>query len=95
MNYDSFAAYLKSQPENTIFRLWKYIKVFTPYEQHQMFTDQSRFEDDFCEYVIIDDTINLPDGDILLKTHCPSNNPNYYCFYKLSDIQLEQSDKDI
>ena len=93
--HNSFAEYLKTLPENTVFRLWKYKKIFTPYEQHQMYSDQSIYEDSVCAYVNIDEVINLPDGDILLKTHSATDYPEYHCFYKLSEIELVQYDKDL
>ena len=93
--HESFAAYIKTLPENTVFRLWKYKKIFTPYEQQQMFSDQSIYVDSLCAYVIIDDIINLPDGDILIKTHSATECPYYYNFYKLSEIELAQCDKDM
>lgn len=93
--YESLTAYIKDQPENTVFRIWKLKKMFTPYEQHQMFEDQSVYVDSLCEFITIDDVINLPDGDILLKTHSVTDCADYHNFYKLSEIELGQCERDM
>ena len=93
--HESFGAYIKTQPDNTVFRLWKYKKMFTPFEQQHLFSDQSVYVDSFCEYIIIDDVINLPDGDVLLKTHSATECADYHNFYKLSEIELVQCERDM
>lgn len=94
MEYKSFGEYLKSLPENTVFRLWEKKQIFTPYEQAEKFTDQSIFVNDVCDYVIIKDVINLPDGDLLLTVSDTEINSDYMQFYKLSEIALAKAGDD-
>lgn len=89
MEYKTFYDYLKSLPENTIFRLWHKKWIFTPYEVDAKFTDQSLYIDSICSFIIIDDIINLPDGDLLLAVHSSSDDENTYTdYYKLSEISI-------
>ena len=94
MTYNSFGDYLKSLPPNTIFRLWEYKRMFTPYEQAEQFIDQSIYKNEVCDYIIIKDVINLPDGDLLLAVsdECDSGIIDYY---RLSDITLSKVDSDM
>ena len=92
MQYNSFAEYLKSLPPNTIFRLWQYKRMFTPYEQDEKFMDESQYVNDECDFV---DTINLPDGDLLLATTYAYGDGKYISYYKLSEISLGKSERDM
>lgn len=94
MTYNSFGDYLQSLPPDTIFRIWERKTVFTPYEQEQQFVDQSLFVDSLCTCVHIKDVIELPDGDLLLATY-QDNIEGYISYYKLSQIALAKSDKDM
>lgn len=94
MNYNSFNDYLKSLPPNTVFRLWVYKRMFTPYEAENKFSDQSCFESDYCSHVCIKDVIELPDGDLLLAL-CNYENDNYTAYYKLSEIALVKANIDM
>lgn len=95
MQHNSFAEYLKSLPPNTIFRLWEYKRMFTPYEQEQKFIDESPYVDDECDHIRILDVIALPDGDLLLATTGAYDDGTYISYYKLSEISLAKSDKDM
>lgn len=95
MQYNSFSEYLKSLPENTIFRMWEYKRMFTPYEQEQKFLDESLYVNDECDYVRILDVITLPDGDLLLATTYAYGEGSYISYHKLSEISLGKSDKDM
>lgn len=97
MQYNSFAEYLKSLPPNTIFRLWEYKRMFTPYEQDQKFSDESVYVNDECDYVRILDVITLPDGDLLLATTYAysESESSYISYYKLSEISLAKSKRDM
>ena len=94
MQYNSFAEYLKSLPPNTVFRLWEYKRMFTPYEQAEKFSDESVYVDDECEFVYIKDVITLPDGDLLLAIS-PLDLDDYVAYHKLSEISLGKSEKDM
>lgn len=94
MQYNSFADYLHSLPPNTIFRLWEYKRMFTPYEQSNMFRDESPYVSIYCDSVIIKDIIILPDGDLLLAV-CRWDDEKYTFYHKLSQIKLERADKDM
>ena len=95
MTYNSFGDYLKSLPPDTIFRLWKYKRMFTPYEQDEKFIDESQYVNDECNFVKILDTINLPDGDLLLATTYAWGEGSYISYYKLSEISLGKSERDM
>lgn len=95
MQYNSFSEYLKSLSENTIFRMWEYKRMFTPYEQEQKFSDESLYVNDECDYVRILDVITLPDGDLLLATTYAYGEGSYISYHKLSEISLGKSDEDM
>lgn len=98
MQYNSFGEYLNSLPADTVFRLWEYKRLFTPYEQTRLYEDQSVLENDECFYVRIKDTINLPDGDILLATYSVEggdDSDDYITYYKLSNVALAKSETDM
>lgn len=95
MQYNSFAEYLQSLPPNTVFRIWQYKRMFTPYEQEEKFIDESQYINDECDFVKILDTINLPDGDLLLATTYAYGDGKYISYYKLSEISLGKSEKDM
>lgn len=95
MEHKSFGEYLKTLRENTVFRIWRYKKMFTPYEQDEKFSDQSVYEDEFAKRIVIDDVIELPDGDLLLAVHDWECESSYINYYKLSDISIAKSDSDM
>lgn len=95
MQYNSFADYLKSLPPNTVFRLWQYKRMFTPYEQAEKFMDGSVYVNTECDHIRILDVINLPDGDLLLATTYAYGDGTYISYYKLSEISLGKSEKDM
>jgi hypothetical protein len=95
MQYNSFAEYLKSLPPNTIFRLWQYKRMFTPYEQDEKFIDESQYVNGECDHIRILDVITLPDGDLLLATTYAYGDGKYISYYKLSEISLGKSEKDM
>ena len=43
--------------QDTIYRLWKYKKIFTPYEINGRFKDESIYEEDVCTFVKIEEAI--------------------------------------
>lgn len=93
--YNSFGDYLAALPPNTIFRLWEYKRMFTPYEQAEKFSDESLYVNDECDHVRILDVIALPDGDLLLATTYAYGDGKYISYYKLSEISLAKSEKDM
>ena len=96
MQYKSFSEYLNTLPENTVFRIWEYKKMFTPYEQDEKFLDQSIYENGLAQHVIIDDVIELPDGDLLLAVHdWEYDKAEYIDYYKLSNISIAKADSDM
>lgn len=95
MQYNSFGEYLQSLPPNTIFRLWEYKRMFTPYEQAEKFSDESLYVNDECDHVRILDVIALPDGDLLLAITYAYGDGKYISYYKLSEISLGKSEKDM
>ena len=95
MTYNSFGEYLKTLPPNTVFRLWQYKRMFTPYEQDEKFMDESQYVNVECDYIRILDVINLPDGDLLLATTYAYGDGKSINYYKLSEISLGKSEHDM
>jgi hypothetical protein len=95
MQYNSFAEYLQSLPPDTVFHLWEYKRMFTPYEQEQKFSDESLLVNDECDHIRILDVITLPDGDLLLATTYAYGDGKYISYYKLSEISLGKSENDM
>lgn len=95
MTYNSFGEYLKSLPPDTVFRLWQYRRMFTPYEQDEKFLDESQFVNTKCDFIKIHDVINLPDGDLLLATTYAYGDGKYISYYKLSEISLGKNENDM
>lgn len=91
---------------NKIFRYYKYVRVWTPFELDKKYSDESIFENGgYAEFCYIRQAIELPDGDVLLKleiTHSPEDdilyqddvNDRIYKYEKLSDIVLEEYSSD-
>lgn len=91
--------------QDTIYRLWKYKKIFTPYEINCRFKDESIYEEDVCTFAKIEEVIYLP-NDILIKFRvmfenfvCDDEEKNFmdsgfYIFERLSDIKLSEYDRD-
>ena len=94
MQYSSFAEYLATLPSDTVFRLWEKKFVFTPYEHEKKFVDQSVYENETCEFVVIKDVINLPDGDLLLATES-IDCKGYTDYFKLSGVAIAKWDRDM
>lgn len=94
MQYNSFGEYLATFPPDTIFRMWEYKRMFTPYEQEEKFSDESLYVNTECEFVYIKDVIALPDGDLLLAVS-PIDLNGYVEYHKLSNISLAKTDKDM
>jgi hypothetical protein len=69
--------------------------MFTPYEQEQKFSDESLLVNDECDHIRILDVITLPDGDLLLATTYAYGDGKYISYYKLSEISLGKSEKDM
>ena len=98
-DFDTFLA----DNQGKIFRYYKYVRVWTPFELDKKYSDESIFENGgYAEFVYIRQAIELPDGDVLLKleiTHNPDDdmlyqdegeNDRIYKYEKLSDIVLEE-----
>ena len=52
-----------------VVRMWKYKRMFTPYEQEKKWSDQSEFIDDTCDYVFITGIFEVF-GKVLIR-YCP------------------------
>lgn len=92
--------------QDKIFRYYKYVRVWTPFELDKKYSDESIFENGgYAEFAYIRQAIKLPDEDVLLKleiTHSPEDdmlyqdedNDRIYKYEKLSDIVLEEYSAD-
>ena len=75
------------------FRYWVHKKIWTPYEQDLKDEYQCLTECETAMYGYIVESVELPDGDILLGLS-EDKDGRYKSYYKLSDIDLALSDKD-
>lgn len=87
-----FETWLHDYGDRT-YRYWIYKRMFTPQEQAEKWSDQCIFEDEHCNYGIIKEAIELPDGDILLGFINPDTEEDsvaygYIDYHKLSEIAL-------
>lgn len=92
--------------QDKIFRYYKYVRVWTPFELDKKYSDESIFENGgYAKFAYIRQAIELPDRDVLLKleiTHSPEDdilyqdedNDRIYIYEKLSDIVLEEYSAD-
>ena len=89
------------EAKNKVFRYLTYKKVYTPYEQDKKFVDESMFEDDY-HFGVISNIVEIP-NDVLIEFedgYFDWKISNIFQFTgmksykKLSDISLEQYDKD-
>lgn len=89
---------------NTIYRLWEYKRMFTPYEVDKKFIDEGVFVDSMATFVKVVDVINIP-NDVLIKFRVLFEEyddfnsetlveSDYFTFKRLSDICLEEYDSD-
>ena len=102
--YANIAEWLKDY-EHKVFRMWKYKKMFTPYEMEQKFEDESVYESVTCEYVIITKIIPLSNDDYLIgyiladgydysEIINQSESQKLEWYVKLSEISLAYSESD-
>lgn len=102
--YKNITEWLKDY-EHKVFRMWKYKKMFTPYEIEQKFVDESVYESDICEYIIITKIIPISNDDYLLgyiladgynynEIIDKPENDKLEWYVKLSNIELAYSESD-
>lgn len=94
MNYGCLGDYLKTLPENTVFRVWKKKTIFTPLEQEKKSELQNVYENDVAYFVYIRAVIDLPNGDLLLAVES-ADCEGYVDYYKLSEIDLAKFKPDM
>lgn len=86
-----------------VVRMWKYKRMFTPYEQEKKWSDQSEFIDDTCDYVFITGIFEVF-GKVLIR-YCPLELADFDddgnlvgCKYNeydyLDDIHIAVSERD-
>lgn len=95
--------------DTTVFRMFKYKRVYTPHEMAEKYSDESEYENGgYAVEVYIRNAIELPDGDVLLKLEEvltqdweeleeePEGEPKdrVYRYEKLSDIVLYEYEVD-
>lgn len=79
--------------DDRVYRYWIYRRMFTPYEQKQCFMDESVYVDTCASKGIIEEAVELPDGDVLLGFRDPDDDSFEHIagnlkYYKLSEIDL-------
>lgn len=96
-SYENFETFMRYN-EKRIYRMWEHKKLWTPWEEKNCTELDTNLVSNECDFVIIRESIKLPDGDILLgmqhvyfddedKLEDNVNNVNMY-YYKLSNISL-------
>lgn len=88
--WGDFLAWWRDEGQNRIFRMFVYKRMHTPYEQQKAYSDESLYEDIYCQYVFIREVINLGNGDYLLgvqETDCEELFEGLE-YYRLSEIRL-------
>lgn len=75
-----------------IYRYWVHKRMFTPAEVEAKYTDQSCYECEYCLFGLIEEAIELPDGDVLLGFVDPNNfgssAEGCITYHKLSQVDL-------
>lgn len=74
-----------------IYRYLVYKKTFTPYEQQGAFVDESVYEDNHYQACVIEEALDLGDGEWLLGLKSVDDDGTLYGiihYYKLSEIRL-------
>ena len=90
-----FNTWLLDYGYNRIFRMWKYKRMFTPYQQQKAFSDESQYVDDVATFIKIKEAIELPDGDIMIGyVFCEPEISEYMEYVRLSEIDLAYSPSD-
>ena len=79
--------------EGRVYRYWVYKRMFTPLEVEKKYTDETYYEDNECEFGMIYEAIELPDGDILIGFIDPDNEgttvEGMIEYYKLSELRFQ------
>lgn len=96
-SYGDFETFVLDN-DSRVYRMWQYKKSWTPWEEKNCTDFDSNLINDECDFVVIRESITLPDGDILLGVQhiyfdeddnideTPDKVSMYY--YKLSEIVL-------
>ena len=96
-SYGDFATFMLDN-DNRIYRMWQHKKSWTPWEEQNCTELSTNYVDNECDFIVIRESIELPDGDILLgvqyvdfddenQLEADPNNVSMY-YYKLSEIDL-------
>jgi hypothetical protein len=81
--------------------MWKYKRMFTPYECEKKYMDETCYESNKAMYIKIKEAIELPNGDVLIGYQTiyaweEIDELNPAIFYdKLSEIVLEYNPEDM
>lgn len=96
-SYGDFTTFILDN-DSRVYRMWQYKKSWTPWEEKNCTELDTNYVDDECDFVVIRESIELPDGDILLGVQyiyfdekdnldkSPNDVSIYY--YKLSEVSL-------
>lgn len=86
-SYRDFATFVLDN-YNRVYRMWQYKKSWTPWEEKNCTELDTNFVDDKCNFIVIREAIELPDGDILLGVQ-------YVYFNEGDDLDKDQKDVSI
>ena len=101
--YGDFETFLHDN-DNRVYRMWEYKKSWTPREIENHTEFNENFVNEQCRFIVIRESVNLPDGDILLGIQEVNFDENDKLdaypdevdldYYKLSNICLSYSPRD-
>lgn len=96
-SYGDFTTFILDN-DSRVYRMWQYKKSWTPWEEQNCTERNTNYVNDECDFIVIRESVELPDGDILIGAQHiwfneddiidedPSKVSIYY--YKLSEISL-------
>lgn len=101
--YGDFETFLHDN-DDRVYRMWEYKKSWTPWEIENRTEFNENFINEQCRFILIRESINLPDGDILLGVQEVNFDENDKLddypdevdldYYRLSNICLSYSPRD-
>lgn len=84
-----FDTWLLDKGYDRILRMWKYKRMFTPYEQKEAFSDESLYVSNEAMFIKIKEAVELPDGDIMIGyVICDPEPTDFIEYVRLSEIDL-------
>lgn len=98
--YNNFADWADKY-SHQILRMWKYKKVWTPWEQENCDELVSEYVQDTCDYIVIREIVTFPNGEIMIgyepnegEEVTDEFNAIYYVMLKDVELAWYEGDQD-